>query len=689
MTHSVEDIKSTSRRLRGSLEQSLADPVTGALREDDQTLIKYHGSYQQDDRDIRDERRRQKLEPAYQFMIRTRTPGGVISPSQWLALDGIATRYANHSLRITTRQAFQFHGVIKRELKATMQAINATLIDTLAACGDVNRNVQVAADPVTGALREDDQTLIKYHGSYQQDDRDIRDERRRQKLEPAYQFMIRTRTPGGVISPSQWLALDGIATRYANHSLRITTRQAFQFHGVIKRELKATMQAINATLIDTLAACGDVNRNVQVAANPLLSQAHATLYADAARVSEHLLPNTRAYYEIWLDEERVSGSGAEDEPIYGDRYLPRKFKIGFAAPPHNDVDVFANDLGFIAILREGQLLGYNVSIGGGMGASHGDAETWPRVANVIGFVTGDQLLDIATAVVTTQRDLGNRAVRKRARFKYTIDDHGLDTIVAEIERRAGFSLQPAQPFAFAHNGDRYGWVEGEQGDWHLTLSLPAGRIADTDTAAHLSGLRAIAQLQMGEFRMTPNQNLVIAGVPAEQRAQIDQLVAQYGLDAGNLAPTALARGAMACVALPTCGLAMAEAERYLPDFSAALQPLLERHGLAQTPIVLRLSGCPNGCSRPYLAEIALVGKAPGRYNLMLGGDRRGQRLNTLYRENINEADILAALEPLLARYAAERDRHTDEGFGDFLHRSGLIALPPYPTHRHLDLELLA
>lgn len=250
-------------------------------------------------------------------------------------------------------------------------------------------------------------------------------------------------------------------------------------------------------------------------------------------------------------------------------------------------------------------------------------------------------------------------------------------------------MQPAQPFAFAHNGDRYGWVEGEQGDWHLTLSLPAGRIADTDTAAHLSGLRAIAQLQMGEFRMTPNQNLVIAGVPAEQRAQIDQLVAQYGLDAGNLAPTALARGAMACVALPTCGLAMAEAERYLPDFSAALQPLLERHGLAQTPIVLRLSGCPNGCSRPYLAEIALVGKAPGRYNLMLGGDRRGQRLNTLYRENINEADILAALEPLLARYAAERDQHADEGFGDFLHRSGLIALPPYPTHRHLDLELLA
>lgn len=547
---------------------------------------------------------------------------------------------------------------------------------------------QSLADAVTGALREDDQTLIKYHGSYQQDDRDIRDERRQQKLEPAYQFMIRTRTPGGVITPAQWLALDGIATRYANHSLRITTRQAFQFHGVIKRELKATMQAINATLIDTLAACGDVNRNVQVAANPLLSQAHATLYADAACVSEHLLPNTRAYYEIWLDEERVSGSGNEDEPIYGDRYLPRKFKIGFAAPPLNDVDVFANDLGFIAILRDGRLLGYNVSIGGGMGASHGDAQTWPRVANVIGFVTRDQLLDIATAVVTTQRDFGNRAVRKRARFKYTIDDHGLDTIVAEIARRAGFALQPAQPFAFEHNGDRYGWVEGEDGLWHLTLSLPAGRIADTDTATHLSGLRAIAQLNVGEFRMTPNQNLVIAGVPASERARVDALVAQYALDAGNRSASALARGAMACVALPTCGLAMAEAERYLP-----ISALPCNRCCSNTGWPTRLSCCVYPAVR--MAARARIWPRSRwwakrrRYNLMLGGDRRGQRLNTLYRENITEPEILAALEPLLARYAAERDHANDEGFGDFLHRAGLIALPSYPTHRRLDLELLA
>lgn len=376
------------------------------------------------------------------------------------------------------------------------------------------------ADPVTGALREDDQTLIKYHGSYQQDDRDVRDERRRQKLEPAYQFMIRTRTPGGVISPEQWLKLDSVATRYGNHSLRITTRQAFQFHGVIKRELKATMQAINATLIDTLAACGDVNRNVLVAANPLLSSAHATLYADAARTSEHLLPNTRAYYEIWLDEERVAGSGTEEEPIYGERYLPRKFKIGFALPPLNDVDVYANDLGFIGVLdADGELLGYDVTIGGGMGATHGDAETYPRIANNVGFIPREALLDVATATVTTQRDLGNRELRKRARFKYTIDDHGLDTVVAEIERRAGIRFAPSRAQAFAHNGDRYGWVEGDDGRWHLTLSLQAGRIADVAGAPHLTALREIARILDGEFRMTGNQNLVIAGVPAAQRAQ--------------------------------------------------------------------------------------------------------------------------------------------------------------------------
>ncbi len=543
-------------------------------------------------------------------------------------------------------------------------------------------------DATTGSLSFEDQRTIKFHGSYQQDDRDLRDERRRQKLEPAHQFMIRIRAPGGVFTPRQWLKLDEIATTHANHSLRVTTRQTFQFHGVIKRELKATMQAINAAAMDTVSACGDVNRNVLGASNPLQSALHAQVHDWAQRLSLRFRPATRAYYEIWLDEEKVAESGVEHEPVYGDAYLPRKFKIAVAVPPYNDVDVFANDLGLIAIVDEaGGLAGFNVAIGGGMGASHGIAAHYPRVGNVIGFATPGQVFAIAEAAITVQRDLGDREERKHARFKYTIDDHGVDRIVALMEERAGVALQPARPFRFEHNGDRFGWVEGENGLWHLTLSLPSGRIADTPGRPLLTGLREIARVHQGEFRMTCNQNVIVAGVPAAQRARIDALVAQHGLDQENNAPTAIARGAVACVALPTCALAMAEAERYLPGFLAALEPLLARHGLREAPIVLRISGCPNGCSRPYLAEIALVGKAPGRYNLFLGGDHRGQRLNTLYRENVTEAQILEVLEPLLARYATERE--AAERFGDFLHRSGLVELPPYPTHRRIAVELHA
>ena len=556
------------------------------------------------------------------------------------------------------------------DIKINSRGLRGTLLEGL-------------ADPVTGSLSFEDQRLVKFHGTYQQDDRDIRDERRRQKLEPAHQFMIRIRAPGGVFTPDQWLKLDAIATTWANHSLRVTTRQTFQFHGVIKRELKATMQAINAAALDTVSACGDVNRNVLGASNPLQSRLHAQAHDWAQRLSTTFLPRTRAYHEIWLDQERLADSGHEQDPVYGDTYLPRKFKMAVAVPPLNDVDVFANDFGLIAIVDEaGDLAGFNIAIGGGMGASHGDAKTWPRLGSVIGFVTPDQVLDIAAAVLAVQRDHGDRVERKHARFKYTIDDLGLESVVAQIQQRAGFTLEPARPFHFDHNGDRFGWVEGEDGRWHLTLSLPSGRIADRPGRPHLTGLREIARvLDAGapgqELRLTCNQNLIIAGVAAEARERIDALVQAHALDNDNRAPSALARTAMACVALPTCALAMAEAERYLPDFTARLQPLLERHGLADAPILLRISGCPNGCSRPYLGEIALVGKAPGRYNLMLGADHRGQRLNTLYRENITEAQILAELEPLFAHYATERQ--PGEGFGDFLHRAGVVALPPYPT----------
>ena len=543
-------------------------------------------------------------------------------------------------------------------IKRDSRLLRGTLIESL-------------ADPLTGAIREDDTVLVKFHGSYQQDDRDIREERRRQKLEPAYSFMIRTRLPGGVCTPAQWLALDDIARRYANGTLRITTRQAFQFHGVIKTELKATMAAINASLIDTIAACGDVNRNVLASANPVESRVHAEVYEWAKRLSEHLLPRTRAYHEIWLDGEKVAGT-EEVEPIYGPTYLPRKFKAAIVVPPVNDVDVLAHDLGFIAIVEDGELKGFNLTVGGGLGATHGDATTYPRIADVVGFLTPDRLLAVAEAVVTTQRDFGNRAVRKHARLKYTIDARGLDWFVAEVTRRLGFALDPARPFEFTSTGDRFGWVEGFDGRWHLTLRIEAGRVADSAEARKLSGLREIAKVHRGDFRLTPNQNLIVANVERSERQFIDALVVRYGFDA-HARSTPVRRDALACVALPTCPLAMAEAERYLPSFGRAVERLLVAHGLRDLPLVLRITGCPNGCARPYLAEIALVGKAPGRYNLHLGGDGLGQRLNVLYRENVDEATILSILDEAFARFAAEREH--EERFGDFAWRVGLVATP--------------
>lgn len=528
------------------------------------------------------------------------------------------------------------------------------------------------ADPVTGAISEDDDKLLKFHGSYMQDDRDIREERRRQKLEPAYAFMVRARLPGGVMTPVQWLAFDRIASDYASSGLRITTRQTFQWHGIIKRNLKPTIAAIDAALASTIAACGDVNRNVVCNTNPVESRAHAAAYAWAAQLSEHLKPKTRAYHELWLDGEKLVGEAAEaeHEPLYGPTYLPRKFKIGVAIPPLNDVDVFAQDLGLVAIVEGGELLGFNVVIGGGMGATHGDPTTYPRLASTIGFVQPERLLELSEAIIAVQRDWGDREERKHARFKYTIDTHGLDKVKAEIEQRAGFALEPTRPFRFDHNGDRYGWIEGHEGRWHLTLQVESGRLLDGDEARWLTGMREIARVHTGDIRLTCNQNLIVANVAAADRGRIDAIVAAHGMD-GYRRHSGIRRHAIACVALPTCGLAMAESERYLPQLLPKLEASLDRHGLLSAPILLRLSGCPNGCSRPYLGEIALVGRAPGRYDLRLAADFSGQRLNQIHRENVDEATLLEALDALFARYAAERE--PCEHFGDFLLRSGVLA----------------
>ena len=539
--------------------------------------------------------------------------------------------------------------------------------------------VEGLADPVTGAISDDDNKLLKFHGSYQQDHRDLRDERRRQKLEPAYSFMLRARLPGGVVTPAQWLAFDRIATGHANGTLRITTRQTFQWHGIIKRELKPSIAAIHHALATTIAACGDVVRTVVSSANPLESSTHAITHGWAAKLSEHLEPRTRAYHEIWLDGERIAGE--EHEPLYGPTYLPRKFKIALAIPPLNDVDVFAQDLGLIAIIEGGELLGFNVAIGGGMGASHGDPSTYPRLASVIGFVKPEQLIAVAEGIVGVQRDWGSRGERKHARLKYTLDHRGLAAFTAELASRLGFALQPARPFAFEHNGDRYGWIEGHDGRWHLTLQIESGRLADVGELRALSGLRELAKVHAGEFRLTCNQNVIVANVAAAERARIDAIVAAHGLD-GYRRQSGIRCHAVACVALPTCGLAMAESERYLPQLLPRLESLLERHGLVDAPILLRLSGCPNGCSRPYLGEVALVGRGPGRYDLRLAADFRGQRLNQVYRENVDEATILAALDPLFARYAAERE--VAEHFGDFLLRVGVLG-----ESRRIALELIA
>ncbi len=542
--------------------------------------------------------------------------------------------------------------------------------ETLKATSDQLRGTIEAslADPITGGVVPSDNKLMKFHGIYQQDDRDLRDERRRQKLEPAYQFMIRVRLPGGVCSPAQWLQLDDIGRTRANGTLRLTTRQTFQFHGVLKGDLKPSIEAMHSVLLDTIAACGDDARGVMCSVNPHRSAVHAEVYRIAKAASDHAIPRMPAYHEIWLGKERVASSGPE-EPFYGQQYMPRKFKVGFVMPPSNDIDIYTQDLGFIAIAGPEGLEGFNVAIGGGMGRTDGAPTTYPRLADVIGFVPVDKVTAVTDAVMSVQRDYGDRVDRGRARFKYTIDDKGLDWIKAEIEDRLGFALADARPFAFDSNGDDFGWTTGDDGKHHFCLFIQNGRVANRDGYELMDGLRAIAEIHQGEFRLTPNQNLTIANIVPEHRAAIETLLDQYGITGANAVST-LQRSSIACVALPTCGLAMAESERYLPSLVTKLEAIFAEHDLADDAVTIRMSGCPNGCSRPYVAEIAFTGRAPGKYNVYLGGGFHGQRLNKMYLENVPEDIILKELSPIIGRYAAERQ--PGERFGDFTVRAGYV-----------------
>ncbi|GAA4881363.1 assimilatory sulfite reductase (NADPH) hemoprotein subunit [Ferrimonas pelagia] len=523
-------------------------------------------------------------------------------------------------------------------------------------------------DPLTGGFTSDNFQLIRFHGMYQQDDRDIRAERTEQKLEPLHTVMLRARMPGGVISPKQWLAIDAFAAEHSiAGSIRLTTRQTFQFHGVLKRDMKRMHQTLNSIGIDSIATAGDVNRNVLCTSNPEQSELHSEAYAWAAKISEHLLPKTRAYAEIWLDGEKVETTEA-DEPILGKTYLPRKFKTTVVVPPRNDVDLHANDLNFVAIAEGNKLVGFNVLVGGGLAMTHGDQATFPRKADDFGFIPLDKTLDFAAAVVTTQRDLGNRINRKNAKTKYTLERVGIEVFKAEVEKRAGLAFAPSRPYTLTERGDGLGWTAGVDGKHNLSLFIENGRILDLPGKPLKTGMAEIAKVHQGEFRMTANQNLVIAGVAEQDKAQIETLARQYGLYDEGVSNQRTS--SMACVSLPTCPLAMAEAERFLPDFVTRIEGVLQGHGIGDDAIIFRVTGCPNGCGRAMLAEVGLVGKGPGKYNLYLGGNHNGTRIPKLYQENVGEDQILAVIDALSGRWAVEREQ--GEGFGDFVVRVGIV-----------------
>ena len=544
-------------------------------------------------------------------------------------------------------------------LKADSNFLRGTIIEDL-------------QDQVTGGFTADNYQIIRTHGMYQQDDRDIRAERTKQKLEPLHNVMLRARMPGGIIKPEQWLAIDKFAQEKTSYgSIRLTTRQTFQFHGVLKPNIKLMHQTLNSIGIDSIATAGDVNRNVLCTTNPVESELHQEAYEWAIKISEHLLPKTRAYAEIWLDGEKLEGPEGQEteEPILGSNYLPRKFKTTVVIPPQNDVDVHANDLNFVAIAQDGKLVGFNVLVGGGLAMTHGDKSTYPRRADDFGFVPLANTLDVAAAVVTTQRDWGNRVNRKNAKTKYTLDRVGVDTFKAEVEKRAGITFEESRPYEFTERGDRIGWVEGFDGKHHLALFIENGRLLDTADKPLKTGVAELAKVHKGDFRMTANQNLIVAGVASEDKAQIEAIARQYSLI--NDGDSKQRQNSMACVAFPTCPLAMAEAERYLPGFVTDVEGILANHNVSDESIILRVTGCPNGCGRAMLAEIGLVGKGPSKYNMHLGGNLAGTRVPKMYKENLNEQDILNEIDALVARWSVERE--TNEAFGDFVVRAGIIA----------------
>ncbi len=554
-----------------------------------------------------------------------------------------------------------------------MSEANLSAIEKVKQASDSLRGTikEGLADEVTGAISEDDKALVKFHGMYLQDDRDRREERAEKKLERLYSFMIRLRLPGGFLTASQWLATQNIAGEHTTGIIKITTRQTIQLHGLYKSHVKPTIQAFNQSSLHSIATCGDINRNVIAAAHPQQSPIHKEVHDFAFRIDRLLLPKTKAYYEIWLDEEKIADKKDEEDPLYQDRYLPRKFKIAIAIPPNNDVDVFGNDLGLIAIIENNQLKGYNISIGGGLSSTHGNPATYPRLGTVIGFVSGEEnILKTIYEIVTIQRDYGNRTDRSLARLKYTVDKMGIEWFKAEIARRAGIPLEPERRFQFTDRKDYYGWYQNHDSLWYYTPFIENGRVVDDEKVALKSALYEIAETGKLNFRFTANQNVILADIKDEDKKSIEKILKKYRIEEYTDSISSLRKNSMACVALSTCPLAFAEAQRYLPSLISKIEPLLSKNGLQEEDIILRMTGCPNGCARSYIAEIGFIGTSLGKYNLQLGGDHAGMRLNKVYRESLDEAAILTELDQLFSLFANERTE--EESFGDFAVRKELI-----------------
>ena len=520
---------------------------------------------------------------------------------------------------------------------------------------------------ITGNLYEDDVALVRFHGMYVQDDRDRREERASKKLERLYSFMIRLRLPGGFLTPEQWIDLHNIAGENATGVIKITTRQTIQLHGVLKSIIKPTLKSFREAHLTTIATCGDINRNVLCSSHPKQSPLHHEIFEYAKAIDKMLLPKTHAYYEIWLDEEKIADKQSEEDPLYQDRYMPRKFKIAIAIPPNNDVDVFANDIGLIAIIKNNKLKGFNIAIGGGMSTTHGNPDHYARLGSVIGFVdTKEKLLKAVYEILTIQRDYGNRSDRKLARLKYTVDRLGLDWWKEELEKRAGFTIEKEKPYSFDQRRDYYGWEQNHEGLWYYTLFIENGRVLDDEKILLKTALFEAAQTGKANFIFTCNQNLILGDIKNEDKDTIDKILRKYLVTDHTDNASAIRRNAMACVALNTCPLALAEGQRYLPSLLSKIETMLEKHGLQHEEIVIRMTGCPNGCARPFVAEIGFVGTALGKYNLHIGGDSLGTRLNRIYKESLDEQSILSELDNLFAAFAKERNE--GEKFGDFTNR---------------------